>query len=95
MDDVYAQVERLAQIMESDPHMIDPVEFGEIKGAVAAMQVQMADLKARHAVTDAKLDLVLDKLSEAKGGWRVMMLLGGAAGSLGAGVSWFAAHLKG
>jgi hypothetical protein len=24
-----------------------------------------------------------------------MMLLGGAAGSLGAGVSWFAAHLKG
>lgn len=95
MEDVYLQVERLAHRMKDEPHMIDPVEFGEIKGAVAALQVQMSDLKARHAVTDAKLDLVLDKLSEARGGWRVMMLLGGAAGSLGAGVSWLVSHWKG
>lgn len=94
--DAYSQLEHLTRLMaERDHTMIDPVEFGEIKGAVAALQVQMSDLKARHAVTDAKLDLVLDKLSEAKGGWRVMMLLGGGASTLGAGLTWVATHWKG
>lgn len=94
--DVFNQLENLTRRMaERDYTMIDPVEFGEIKGAVSALQVQMSDLKARHAVTNAKLDLVLEKLSEAKGGWRVMMLLGGAASTLGAGLTWLVTHLKG
>lgn len=75
--------------------MIDPVEFGEIKGAVASLQLQMTDFKARQAVSDAKLDLVLDKLSEAKGGWRILMLLGGAAGALGSGLTWLLSNYRG
>lgn len=75
--------------------MIDPVEFGEIKGAVASLQLQMSDFKARQAVTDAKVDLVLDKLAEAKGGWKVMLMFGGAAGSLGAGLAWAITHIRG
>lgn len=93
--DVYRQLARLQQRMNEDPPMIDPVEFGEIKGAVSALQAQMTDFKARQAVTEAKIDQVLDKLSEAKGGWRVLMLLGGAAGSVGAGIGWFISHVKG
>ncbi len=75
--------------------MIDPVEFGEIKGAVTSLQMQMTDFKARQAVTDKKLDLVLEKLSEAKGGWKTLMLLGGGASTLGAGLSWIVAHYRG
>lgn len=90
------QLENLAKrLAEADHTMIDPVEFGEIKGAVSALQMQMSDLKSRQSAMDVKLDLVLDKLSEAKGGWRVMMLMGGAASTLGAGISWFATHWKG
>ncbi len=96
MQQVYAQLEQLAMhLAKADPTMIDPVEFGEIKGAVAALQTQMSDLKARQSAMDVKLDLVLDKLSEAKGGWRVMMLLGGAASTLGGVLTWVASHWKG
>jgi hypothetical protein len=34
-----------------------------------------------------------DTLTEAKGGWRVMMYVGGAAGSIGAIIAWIAQHL--
>lgn len=75
--------------------MIDPIEYGELRGQVASLQLQVSEFKAKQAQMDAKLDMVLDKLAEAKGGWRTLMLLGGAASTLGAAISWVAAHWKG
>lgn len=75
--------------------MIDPVEFGEIKGAVTALQGQVADIRANQVALNQKIDLVLDKLAEARGGWKALMMLGGASGSLGAGLTWVATHWKG
>lgn len=85
MQDVFHQVERLAGRMK-DRNMsdIDPVEFGEIKGAVAALQSQMTDIKARQASIEAKLDIVVDQLAHARGGWKMLMMLGGGAGAMGA-----------
>lgn len=34
-------------------------------------------------------------LSEAKGGWKVLMLIGGAGGAVGSFITWVAAHWKG
>jgi hypothetical protein len=93
--DVYHQLAHLQLRLDKDLSMIDPVEFGEIKGAVASLQAQMTDFKARQAVVETKVDLVLEKLSEAKGGWRTLMWLGGAASSFGAAIGWFASQLKG
>lgn len=75
--------------------MIDPVEFGEIKGKVDALALRLTQFEARQAQMDQKLDIVLDKLAEAKGGWKTLMLLGGAASTLGAALSWVVAHAKG
>lgn len=92
-NDVFFQLEQLAERVDQKDHtMIDPVEFGEIKGAVAALQAQVTDFKVRQAQMDQKLDMVLDKLAEAKGGWRAMMFVGGAFTSLGAGVAWIVDH---
>lgn len=76
--------------------MIDPVEFGEMKGRVAAMEAAILDIRTQQKLADQKLDMVLDKLSEAKGGWRVLMLLGGAAATLGGAITWVTqnVHLK-
>lgn len=93
-DVFYQQLDRLAQRLDSKgPQMIDPVEFGEIKGAVDSLKLQMTEVKQRQANIDQKLDLVLDKLSEAKGGWRVMMWVGGAFATVGAGFSWVVDHM--
>ena len=34
-------------------------------------------------------------LSEAKGGWKVLMMIGGAGGAVGSFVTWVVAHWKG
>ena len=72
--------------------MIDPREFGRLEGAVAALKTELDSVKDRQVAIDGKLDQVLDKLSEAKGGWRLLMALGGAAATLGGIITWFATH---
>lgn len=69
---------------------------------LAAMTVEVAHLKATvtelrttNAELDRKLDQVLAQLAEARGGWRTLMLIGGAAGTLGSGFTWLISHLKG
>lgn len=79
----------------SNPHPIDLVEYGELRGAVAALQTQIAQITERQSRIDGKLDTVISELSQAKGGWRVMMLVGGAASSLGAAFTWALQHMAG
>lgn len=94
MNDAFHQLDRVAERMK-ERTMIDPVEYGELKGAVTSLQLQVSEFKAKQGQMDMKLDMVLDRLAEAKGGWKVMLMFGGAAGTLGAGLSWVLAHLKG
>lgn len=75
--------------------MIDPVEYGELKGAVNSLQMQVTEFKEKQSKMDAKLDIIVNQLAEAKGGWRIMMMIGGAAGSIGAGITWFVSHMRG
>lgn len=79
----------------SDHHPIDLVEYGELRGAVAALQTQISQITERQSRIDGKLDTVITELSQAKGGWRVMLLLGGAASSAGAAFTWALQHLGG
>ena len=72
--------------------MIDPVAFGEVKGQLGALKSELDDVKRKQTSMDAKLDMVLDKLSEAKGGWRLLMLLGGAGATLGGLITWALNH---
>jgi FtsZ-binding cell division protein ZapB len=96
MTDVYKQVEFLteevAKVIEEQSKMIDPVQFGELRGAVGALKSEVDQLKTQQARMDEKLDIVLTKLSEAKGGWKLLMALGGAAATLGGVITWFATH---
>lgn len=91
--DAYDQLEIITQRLKTmDESMIDPREFGRLEGAVAALKSELDSVKVKQTQMDLKLDLVLDKLSEAKGGWRALMLLGGAGATLGGIVTWFATH---
>lgn len=93
MDGVYRQLDYLAgQLTKMEADMIDPREFGRLEGAVDSLKKEVDDIKVNQAAMSVKLDLVLDKLSEAKGGWRLLMALGGAAATIGGLVTWFATH---
>jgi hypothetical protein len=90
---VQRQIEYLGDVLaQLESKVIDPREFGRLEGAVAALKTELDDVKVKQAAMDAKLDLVLDKLSEAKGGWKLLMAMGGAAATLGGLITWFATH---
>lgn len=90
---VYRQLDYVAeQMTKLEETMIDPREFGRLEGAVSALKTELDSVKLKQAQMDVKLDLVLDKLSEAKGGWRALMMLGGAGATLGGFITWFFTH---
>lgn len=83
--------------------MTDPTqrELTEARINIARLQEQvthltqgMDDLQVSNAQLTAKLDQVLLALSEARGGWRTLMLVGGAASSVGAIVTWAVGHFS-
>lgn len=87
------QIDYVADAMtRMEAQVIDPREFGRLEGAVTSLKAELDNIKTRQSVMDGKLDEVLSRLTEARGGWKLLMAMGGAAASLGAVVTWFATH---
>lgn len=72
---------------------INPRDFGHLEGRVDALQHTVAAQSKAIELMTEQLKTMNDTLTEAKGGWRAMMWMGGAAGTLGALVTWIAQHL--
>ena len=73
--------------------------IAEVKIAVLEEKVQNLtyDIKRLTAAlerSDAKQDQVLSLLSEARGGWKLMMAVGGGASAVTGLISWAASHIK-
>lgn len=52
-------------------------DIGRLEGQVRALESQVADMKG-------KIDVMHEAITSAKGGWRTLLWVGGAAASLGA-----------
>jgi hypothetical protein len=66
---------------------INPREYGQLEADVrhlqSSMQAMQTDIKAMR-----------DLLEQSRGGWKMLMLLGGAASSFGAIAGWIAHNLS-
>lgn len=71
------------------------IQLAAMSVEVAYLKVAVSDLRATNAELDRKLDQVLAQLAEARGGWRTLMLIGGAAGTLGSGFTWLFSQWRG
>lgn len=90
---VYRQLDLLTnELGRVMAEQVDPREFGKLEGAVEALKVDVDSLKTDVKDLSKKLDQVLDKLNEAKGGWRALMMLGGAGATLGTIVTYLLTH---
>lgn len=77
------------------PDEIDLQEFGRLQAEVAGLRRDM-DRMADALDTMAKtLDEVRQQLTEARGGWKVMMLMGGAGAAAGGFIVKLLASFKG
>ena len=71
------------------------VSIARLETEVSYLKTSMADLKATNAQQSAKLDAIIATMAEARGGWRTLLLIGGAAGSVGGLATWAFGHFKG
>lgn len=80
----------------ADPHQQELTEarinIARLESTVAHLTACLAKVEANQATQDEKLDRVLSTLSEARGGWRTLMLVGGAASAAGGFISWVVTH---
>jgi hypothetical protein len=73
---------------------INPQEFGRLQSQVETL------IRSDAAKTDLLEKLADDmqavriQLAEARGGWRLLVALGGASGAIGAALAWAASHLR-
>lgn len=65
---------------------ISPREFGQLEGAVKALDSKMGELAADVVALSEKVDTLTTLLTEAKGGWRALMWVAGASATLGGAV---------
>jgi prefoldin subunit 5 len=75
-------------------------ELTQARLDIARLEVQVAHLTASTARLEGsnqqlteKLDQVLLTLSEARGGWKTLMVVGGAASAAGGLFTWFMQHI--
>lgn len=72
---------------------INPRDFGRLEAEVCALtELMKAQTQIIKHMGD-RLDLINETLTEARGGWRVLMWVGGAASTMGAMVSWALSNL--
>jgi len=64
------------------------IEIALLKQAMSHRDKQIEELTESLKTLTGKVDNIAQTLSEAKGGWRILMMVGGAAGLMGGAVHW-------
>jgi hypothetical protein len=71
---------------------IDPQEFGRLQAQVETLiESDRQKTQILQQLADDMTTVRL-QLAEAKGGWKLLMLLGGSAATLGSGITWAVQH---
>jgi prefoldin subunit 5 len=68
------------------------IDITRLEVQVAHLSASTARLEESNQQLTEKLDQVLLTLSEARGGWKTLMVVGGAASALGGIVTWLVQH---
>jgi hypothetical protein len=72
----------------------DPIEFGRLQAQVEILIASDAKKTELLETLAADMTAVRIQLAEAKGGWKLLVALGGASSAVGGVVTWVATHFK-
>jgi hypothetical protein len=73
---------------------IDPQQFGALQAQVAVLiESDRRKTELLETLTDEVIAMRV-QMAEARGGWRALMLIGGASASLGGAATWLLSHLS-
>jgi hypothetical protein len=71
---------------------MNPVAFGRLQAQVESLERSHAETNKLIAALTEKIDGMAAQLSEARGGWKTLMLVGGAFGGAGAMIATLVQH---
>lgn len=71
----------------------DAVQIARLEEKFASMHAGQLEMKAKMAQVEGKVDLIVTAVTEAKGGWKLLMIIGGMAGTVGAAFTWAVSHV--
>lgn len=74
---------------------IDLQEFGRLQAQVEQLLESNRLLTESVVTMSAAIQSMQLQMAEAKGGWKLLMAIGGAAASAGGLISWLVTHLTG
>ena len=69
---------------------VDPTEFGRLQAHVSELREHKDRTIGTLERIDKSLQAIEVQLAEARGGWKTLLLVGGAAGAIGSGLTTFA-----
>ena len=72
----------------------ESIQIARLEEQFSAMRASLQEMAESLHAMRSELAIVKTDLEQAKGGWRVLMLMGGAAASLGAFTAWAAQHIR-
>lgn len=73
---------------ESDPR----IEIAKLQVQVEHLTEAVSELRKQNRDLSFKVDQIRELLTQARGGWKAMLLFGGAMATLGSAASWLVAH---
>ena len=56
----------------------------KLRERIAVLETQLHEMARQHVAMASDIRIIRDTLAQATGGWKVMMLVGGSAGAIGA-----------
>jgi hypothetical protein len=80
--------------MNDNDREISARAFGHLEAEVAALRELVKAQTVAMTTLAGRMDLMTATLTEARGGWRMLMLIGGAAASVGGFVVWVLSHVQ-
>lgn len=72
---------------------INPREFGHLEARVDALTSSVASQAEVMKLMTQQLQTMNNTLTEARGGWKAMMWIGGVAGTAGSVLTWLVQHI--
>lgn len=81
----------------NEPHQTEAlvrarIDIAALERTVEGMGREIGDLKDGMRELVTTINGMRDQLTEAKGGWRVLMAIGGASATAGGLIAWVAEH---
>ena len=81
---VIGQLERRIDQLQGHTEMIDPKEFGRMQSDVQGLRRDFDGMSSTLTGILKEMREMNSQMSEAKGGWKMLLMVGGAAGMAGA-----------